>query len=53
MKRYFTEAALINFISYLIRKHYLTIGNTVFKQGINVPMGIEQLCFGQTCFYIF
>ena len=40
-RTYFTRKTLIDAMSFLITKCYITIGNLVFKQEIGIPMGID------------
>ena len=52
-KSCFTEETLINVVSYRIRKCYFATGNTVFKQIVGIPMGIDPVLFWAKSFLNF
>ena len=44
-KETFTQQSLKHAVSFLIKNHFSTEGNLVFKQDIGIPMGIDPAPF--------
>ena len=49
-KRFFTKSSLVVAINFLIKNCFFIIGNTVFKQDIGIPMGIDPAPFWANLF---
>ena len=50
-RRYLARQTLIDVISFLITKCNFTNGNLVFKQEIDIPMGIDQALYWAHLFF--
>ena len=50
-KKCFTKHSLKGALSHLISNCYFTVGNTVMRQKIDIPMGIDPLPFWANLFY--